>query len=387
MRKSIILAAVAVLWIVPSGAWFLVPMAYYDGQDSLTIYGALGFGDTTKYCAAELRYAPPSEALRAELTLRLPLVGEGTLINARYTKVTTPDPRKPSIYLADEDTTLEDLTEQVEEKYVKLSQSYKAGVSSDWGIYLKLADGQYISDYTLSESGGWEQSPETTRATYISGGLWYGHDDRGGSFDPQKGYYFNISVGGTYLVQDTLDADYVDATTHSGKLGLDLFVEQRVYVSTDNLPIQIPLLTAHAPTVMAVRTAVGYQGVKFAQGGAFRAGDLDFFRGVPPRKLAGYAFYLLAIDFRICPVKRMYTPITILHKIAPSLVPDARADIQITPFVDIGRIYGSAVDKQTYSYGGGLALKFSEVLIPRFDVAYCPQFGHFTTYFSIRHPF
>ncbi len=380
-------AMVLLLGAIPTFGWFFVPMAYYDGQDSLTFYGAFGFGDTTKYLAAEIRYAPASEAMRGEFTLKLPWWGEGTFVNFRYVDATTPDPRKPSVYLASQDTTLEDITEKVEEKTFRFEQAYKAGISSRWGLYAYAVDGKYMSDYKLSLTGGWEETLETTRATYVGAGIFFGHDGPNGNLDPTEGYYFDIRAGATYLLQDTLEADYVDATTHSAKLGLDLFVEQRVYVSTDNIPVSIPLLTAHAPTVMAVRTAVGYKGTKFAQGGAFRAGNFDFFRGVPPRKLSGYAFYLLAIDFRICPVKRMYTPVTVLHKLFPSLIPDARADIEITPFVDIGRIYGSAVDKQIYSYGGGLALKFSDVFMPRFDVAYCPEFGYFTTYFSIRHPF
>ena len=361
-------------------------MAYWDNQDSLTAYFAVGFGDTTKYGAAELRYAPNSEALRMESTILLPFA-EGTEIHARYIDATTNDPRKPSIYLADEDTTLTDITEKVREYSVRLSQNWQAGIETKWGLFANYYSGKYFSDYTLSEYGGWTEIPETTESEYVGGGISFGYDGRNGSFDPQKGYVFHIEVGANYLLQDTLDADYVDAATRTAKTVGFLYIEQNTYTPASALPIQIPLLTVQAPTILATKTAAAYQTSKVSQLIGYRSGDFELFRGLPHRELSGYAFYILSIDFRISPVKRMYTPVSLLHFVAPRIIPDSRADIELTPFFDFGKIYGANPEKSFFSTGCGIALKFSETLITRFDLQYCTTFSNFTTYFSIRHPF
>ncbi|RKZ30056.1 hypothetical protein DRQ33_08210 [bacterium] len=373
--------------LTPIYSWFLVPMAYWDKEDKLTTYCAIGFGDTTKYGALELRYAPEKKATRVELNLRLPLFGEGTSIQSRFIDATTNDPRKPEIYLADSDTAIEDITEKVSEFSVRLNQRYRAGIETEWGLFATYKTGKYQSDYTLSESGGWEQIPETTSADYIGGGILFGYDGRNGNLDPDKGYVFHIEVGGDYLLQDTLKADYVNAADNTSKIVGHIFVEQYIYTPTTDLPVDIPLFTVHAPTVIGVRTTAAYKTDKVSQLNAYRSGDFELFRGMPHRQLAGYAFYILSVDFRIKPIKRMFTPMTLLYILAPRIFNDARATVEFTPFIDIGKIYSGDSDKQFYTFGGGIALGFTKTLTPRIDFMYCPKYKQFTTYFGIRHPF
>ena len=389
MFKVVILTVI--FGIISSAfCWFLVPMAYWDSEDSLTTYFALGFGDTTKYGAAEVRYAPSSEALRAELTIRLPFA-KGTEFHSKYIDATTNDPRKYSIFIPGEDTlsdtTLTDITEKVREYSIRLEQDWQAGIETKWGLFATYSSGKYFSDYTLSDYGGWSEKPETTEATYVGGGISFGYDSRNGNLDPDKGYVFHIEAGADYLLQDTLDADYVDAATHTSKVVGFAYVEQRTYTPASALPVQIPLLTVQAPTILATKMAIGYRTSDVAQLIGYRSGDFQLFRGLPHRNLSGNKFYLLSLDFRISPVKRMYTPMTVLHLIAPGIISDSRADIEFTPFFDFGKIYGANPEKTFFSTGGGIALKFSKTLITRFDFQYCPTFDNFTTYFAIRHPF
>ncbi len=405
-RKTLLLTIISIvviahaLTIIPTArwgstdstttTWFLVPMVYWDSMDSLTIYGGLGFGDTTKYVAAELRYAPDSKAMRGELTIDLPIFGEGTNVYAKYVDATTNDPRKPEVSkVIEEDSTvtITDVTEDIQELHVRFDQRYKAGIETLWGIYGDYRTGKYLSDYSLGEGSGWVEEPETTEATYVGGGITFGYDGRFGSLDPEAGYVFYIEVGAHYLLDDTSEADYSDITTETPKVVGSIFVEQYIYTPASALPVDIPLLTVQAPTTMAIRTTACYHTSKAPQVLAWKAGDFYLFRGVPQRELSGFAFYLLSLDFRIVPVTNLYTPASLLHFIAPHTIPDTRGDLEITPFVDIGKIFGAEDEKQFYSFGGGIAFRISKSLITRFDVVYCSTFSNFTTYFSIRHPF
>ncbi len=367
-------------------AWFFVPGAFWDYHDGWTAYAALGFSDSLEYCAAEGMYAPESGALRGQLTLEMPLVGVSTKVVAKFIDAETQDPRKPEIYLADQETTISQPIERVSELRVRLDQRYRAGIESVWGFFVDFRSGTYTSDYSLGDEG-WVASPETTRARYISFGVSYGYDSRGGDWDPESGYLFNIEVGGSYLLTDSAEADYVDGTTPAPRLAGFVYIDQFVYTPTSALPVEIPLLTVQAPTVIAVRTSGAYYTHEVPQLISWKASDFELFRGVPHRKLAGYAFFIVAADIRISPIARMYTPVTLLHLLAPRTIPDIRADVEIIPSIDIGKIYGAQPEEQFYTWGIALGLKFSKKLTARFGFAWSPKFDCSTTYFSIRHPF
>ena len=391
MRNFIIAFAIIAISFIAAHAWFAVPMAYWDKYDGTTGYFALGFGDTTKYGAAEIRYAPKTKAIHSELSLDLPLMGVGTQLYGRYIKAETYDPRKTEIILFDRETTITDTREDIEEYSIRLNQKFKAGIESYWGIFVDYRQGKYFSDYKFKEFHGFMDSSETTEIQYMSGGINFGYDTRHGKMDPQAGYTFNIEVGANYLLTDTLkvEADYIGATTRAPKYTGYISIDQFVYTPMSSLPIDIPLLTVSAPTIIGLRTSGAYCIDEVPQILACKASDFSMFRGVPPRKLSGYAYFILAGDIRISPITRMYTPWTLVHLLAPAHIKDIRADLEIIPSIDIGKIfYGEKGGKQFYSWGLGLGLKFTDRLTARLDIDWCPTFDNYvTTYFHIRQPF
>ena len=392
MRRTIFLIEVLFIAfaISPVFAWFAVPMAYWDREHDWTAYFAVGFGDTTKYGALEIRYAYKDTTIIGDLNLDLPLFGIGTKLFAHYIKSKTFDPRKSEIFVTCGDSSVEitDTRERIEELNVKLFQKYKADIGSFWGIFGEYNRGRYFSDYSIGDVSGFVEQAETTEAQYVGGGLAFGYDTREGDMDPEAGYYFSIEGGARYLLEDTSDADYVNATTKSPKVEGFIYIDQYIYTPTSALPVEIPLLTVQAPTVIAIRTSGAYNTSEVPQLISVKGrDDISLFRGLPPRKLSGYAYFVLAADIRISPIVRMYTPITPLHLLMPRTIPDIRADVEIIPSIDIGKIYGANPEEQFYTWGLALGMKFTKRLTARYEILWTPKFDYTTQYFSIRQPF
>ncbi len=399
-----------------SSALFLVPGAYYDQDDEWTYFVGLGFtgdierypkhafyrmkGDTTagepiilnKYITGEMRYAPETEAIRGELHFDVPLFGIGTKLWARYTDANTADPRKINIFPTDtvemENSISPD--QKVNELLVRLDQRYKAGIQTYWGIFGEYRQAKYESEYSIT-SIGFEKESEKKQSEYVGGGLFFGYDTRNGDMDPyDQSLSFYIEISGSYLLTDSADADYIVSENdikEAPKGAVKFYIEQLLFTPTTSLPIEIPLLTVQAPTVIALKTAIGYYPMDVPQLIAFRGNDGPLFRGLRQNSLAGNSFFILSMDFRISPVERMYTPVTLLHLIAPRLIPDTRADVQIIMFSDIGKYWGANPEKQLYTWGVGLGMKFSKRLSTRVEFAWNSTQDTWTTYFFIRPPF
>ncbi len=392
MKKAYFMTVLLSFTILPSlvFGWFAVPMAYWDRDYHWTAYFAAGFGDSTKYGAAEMRYGYEDTTFIADINLDLPLFGIGTEFSTHYIRANTYDPRKSEIIVmtGDSSMTIDNPRETVEEISVRLNQKYKADIGSFWSIFGEYHSGKYHSDYKIGETSGFVEQPETTEAQYVGGGLSFGYDTRAGDMDPEAGYYFAIRGGAHYLLEDTSEADYVNATTNAPKVVGFIFIDQYVYTPTSALPVEIPLLTVQAPTVIGLRTSGAYWTSEVPQLISIKGrDDVSLFRGLPPRKLSGYAYFILAADIRISPIVRMYTPITPFHLLMPRTIPDIRADVEIIPSVDIGKIYGAQPEEQFYTWGLGLGMKFTKRLTARYEVLWTPAFDYTTQYFSIRHPF
>lgn len=375
--------------------FFFVPGAYYDGTDGLTLLGSFGHGDTTNYSALEFRFAPDTNALRSRLELRLPIMGEGTRLSAKFVSATIPrDPRKDSLTVLD---TIRFPYENAKEFTVRCEQYFQAGLTTIWGIFADYRQGEYEGPYGRRRLNELDTTLtiEKTKSQYIGGGLSYIYDTRSGDWDlfDEGGYVFRIEVGGYYSPMDTIGVDYPSIDKNSAKYAGYLHVEQLTYTPASALPVEIPVLTVSIPTVITTHISLGRfilldeNKEQVPQILAFKSSDFEFFRAVQPSRLCGYGYFHLGVDFRISPITRMYTPMTALHFLAPTFIPDRRADIEFIPFIDYGKIYGARPEMQIFQWGLGLGMRFGPRLTVRFDFAHCPTMKGWTTYMMIRQPF